>query len=238
MLQMSTSQFKLPHYIKIIFPLFAIITAKAIYRLIEEKRNIPNWVRISFYVICAVYVLAGILLNVWAFPLNNLIWIIAAFAAVAFLIFIIFYSASFSLKLLFVTMLTAGFVNFILNTNFFPQVLSYQGSSRLAEYVNRNNIPKNDIFGFTDRSYYAFDFYIQKDVREPGIDVLKQLAVNNETFYILTDKEKLTELKAAIIPMQPVNVAPHFHVSSLNIHFLNPNTRAFSLDSLWLMKVN
>ena len=238
MLLMSTSQFKLPHYINIIFPLFAIITAKAIYRLIEEKGNISNWVRISFYVICAVYVLAGILLNVWAFPLSNWIWIIAAFAAVSFLIFIIFYSASFPLKPVFVTMLTAGFVNFILNTNFFPRLLSYQGSSRLAEYVNRNNISKNDIFGFTDRSYYAFDFYIQKDVPEPGIDVLKQLAVNNETFYVLTDKEKLPELKAAIIPVRPVNVAPHFHVSNLNIKFLNPNTRASSLDSLWLMKVN
>ena len=194
--------------------------------------------RISLYFVCAVYLLAGIALNGWAFPINNMGLILLALAAFVLLILIIFKTASFPFRPVFITMLAVGLVNFILNSNLFPQVLSYQGSSRLAEYVNRNDIPKNEILEFTDRSYYAFDFYIQKDVAEAGIDSLKQLAANGHTFYILTDKEKLPELNVAAIPMLTVNVVPHFHVSTLKMNFINPATRESSLDSLWLMKVN
>ena len=238
MLLMSTSQFKLPHYLNIIFPLFALITAKSIFRLIEAKKPIPAWIRITLYAICGVYILAAIFLNAWAFPLNNISLILFAIAAIAFLILIILKAPALSLKPVFITLFTVGIVNFILNTNFFPKVLSYQGSSRLAEYVNSNKILKDNIIGFTHRSYYAFDFYIQKDIPEPGIDIIKQRAVNKESFYILTDKEKMPELTGAIIPMETVNTAPHFHVSTLNAKFLNPRTRAASLDSLWLVKVN
>ncbi|MEO6328192.1 MAG: glycosyltransferase family 39 protein [Ginsengibacter sp.] len=238
MLLMSTSQFKLPHYLNIIFPLFAIITAKAITRLVEERKVIPQWITIIFYVIGGAYILLGVLLNVWAFPFENVVLILSAIFACIILIAIIYTPHTSSLKPVFITIITVGILNFFLNINFFPKVLGYQGSNSMADYVNRNNIPTDQIGSFTSRVYFAFDFYIKKDTPQPGIEEIKQKSANRESFYILTDKLRLNELENAGIPMHIVNTVPHFHVSKLNLKFINPSTRPSSLDSLVLMKIN
>jgi len=238
MLLMSTSQFKLPHYLNILFPLFAIITAKAINRFIKKKKALPQWIKISSYVIAGLYVLIGLLLNVWAFPVkSSLLIIVAAVSAIA-VIAIIFKLHKFPLKPVFITLLIAGVVNFFLNINFFPKVLAYQGSSSLARYVNTNYISPNEINSFTSRRYYAFDFYIKKDIPEPTLPEIKQKAMAKESFYIITDKLKLQELKSAFIPMYVLRAEPHFHVSKLSGKFINPSTRSSSLDSIMLVKVN
>ena len=135
-------------------------------------------------------------------------------------------------------MLIAGTINFVLNLNFFPQVMTYQGSKAMADYVNRNNIPKDFIIGFTHRSYFAFDFALKRDIPEPPLAEIQKRSAAKEPFYILTDKQKLPELITAGVPLQQITIVPHFHVSRLNLKFINPATRAATLDSLILMKVN
>ena len=238
MLLMSTSQFKLPHYLNIIFPLFALISAKGILRFIEEKNEIPAWMRAILYGISLLYILLGIVLNGWAFPLSGIFTMIITIITCLFVAAVLLRRHSFPLKPVLVTMLIAGTINLILNMNFFPQVMTYQGSNAMADYVKQNNIPKDDIIGYTHRSYFAFDFAIKKDIPEPGLEEIQKRSPENKPFYILTDKQKLPELKTAGIPMQPVVTVPHFHVSRLNLKFINPRTRAASLDSLWLLKVN
>ncbi len=238
MLLMSTSQFKLPHYLNIIFPLFALITAKGIFRFIEEKNKIPAWMRAVLYSISGLYVLFGIILNTWAFPLSGIFQVITTLVAFLFLLTMIFRKHSFPLKPVMLTMVIAGIINLILNLNFFPQVMTYQGSNAMADYVKSNNIPTENIIGYTHRSYFAFDFAIKKDIPERSLEEIQNKAVNNKPFFILTDKQKLPELTAAGIPLQFIVTVPHFHVSRLNLKVINPSTRASILDSLMLMKVN
>ena len=238
MLLMSTSQFKLPHYLNILFPLFAIITAKAILRFIEKRKALPQWVKISLYVITGLYVLAGLLLNIWAFPVQSVLLILVAAVAVIVSIVIIFKFRVFPLKPVFITLIIVGIVNFFLNINFFPKVLAYQGSSALADYVNANNIDKEKIVSFTSRRYYAFDFYIQKDIPEPGITDIRRKAGSNESFYVLTDGLKIQELTEAGIFISDVKSVPHFHESILKLKFINPATRQLSLGTMMLVKIN
>lgn len=238
MLLMSTSQFKLPHYLNIIFPLFALISAKSILRFIEEKNKIPAWMRVVLYGISILYVLSGIVLNVWAFSLSGIFQMIITIIACLFLLAVLLRKHSFPLKPVLVTMLIAGTINLILNMNFFPQVMTYQGSIAMADYVKRNNIPKEDIIGYTYRSYFAFDFAIKKDIPEPGLEEIQKRSADNKPFYILTDKQKLPELTTVGVSIQPIFMVPHFHVSRLNLKFINPATRTTALDSLMLMKVN
>ncbi len=174
MLLMSTSQFKLPHYLNIIFPLFALVSAKGILRFIEEKNKIPVWMRAVLYGICVLYVLLGIILDVWAFPLSGIFTMIITIITCLFVAAVLLKKHSFPLKPILVTMLIAGTINLILNMNFFPQVMTYQGSNAMADYVKRNNIPKDDIIGYTHRSYFVFDFAIKKDIPEPGLEEIQK----------------------------------------------------------------
>jgi 4-amino-4-deoxy-L-arabinose transferase-like glycosyltransferase len=238
MLLMSTSQFKLPHYLNILFPLFAIITAKAIVRLIEERKALPQWIKLCMYIIAALYFLLGIVLNGWAFPVQSISLVVLAAVAVIILVAIIFSHQLFLLKPVFVALLTVGVVNLFLNISFFPKILAYQGSSSLADYVNNNKIPPEQISSFTSRRYFAFDFYIQRDTPEPDLQTINRKSVSNESFYIIADKLKQQELEGAGIPVHTIKVVPHFHVSRLKGKFINPGTRTSSLDSLMLIKVN
>jgi 4-amino-4-deoxy-L-arabinose transferase-like glycosyltransferase len=238
MLLMSTSQFKLPHYLNILFPLFAIITAKGIIRFIEEKNNLPQWIKIFLNVITGAYILLGLLLNAWAFPIENILLIFVAAVSVIILGVIIFKSGRFPLRPVLVTLIAAGIANFFMNINFFPKVLAYQGSSSLAEYVNDNNIPPEKINSFTSRRYYSFDVYIQKDTPEPSVDEIKQRSATGDSFYVITDKLKIHEFEGAGIPMKIIKVVPDFHVSKLNGKFINPATRLTVLDSMMLIRVN
>ncbi|MEO6455368.1 MAG: glycosyltransferase family 39 protein [Ginsengibacter sp.] len=238
MLLMSTSQFKLPHYLNIIFPIFAIITAKSIIRFIEEKRVIPKWVRITLYVISGSYVLLGLLLNAWAFPVHNILLIAVAIFACIILLAIIFKSSRSPSKPVFIVMIVVGMANFFLNINFFPKVLAYQGSIGMSDYVKRNRINTEEIRSYISREYYAFDFYIKKDIPGASLEEIKQRSADNESFYILTDKLRLPDLQNTTIPVHTLITVPHFHVSKLNLKFINPSTRSLSLDSMMLIKIN
>jgi hypothetical protein len=238
MLLMSTSQFKLPHYLNILFPLFSIIAAKAILRFVEERNSLPQWIKITLYVIGGLYVLLGLVLNAWAFPIQSSLLIIFALITAVIATVIISRFPIYPLRPVFITLIIVGVINLFLNINFFPRVLSYQGSSTLADYVNRNNIPREHINSFTSRRYFAFDFYIQKDTPEPSLPEIKQRSAANEKFYMITDKGKLKELTSAGIPVDIITVVPHFHVSKISGKFINPLTRQSSLDSMILLRVN
>jgi 4-amino-4-deoxy-L-arabinose transferase-like glycosyltransferase len=238
MLLMSTSQFKLPHYLNILFPLFAIITAKGIIRFIDQKNNLPQWIQIFLYVITGSYILLALLLNAWAFPVKNILLVFVAAASVIILVVVIFKSRHFPLRPVFITLIAAGIANFFMNINFFPKVLAYQGSSSLAKYINDNNIPSEKVNSFTSRRYYSFDVYIKRDTPEPSLDEIKQRSAAHESFYIVTDKLKIHELENANLAMETIKVVPDFHVSKLNGKFINPATRPATLDSMMLIKVN
>jgi hypothetical protein len=238
MLLMSTSQFKLPHYLNILFPLFAIITAKYLVRLTEKRKMLPKAIAIYLYIIAALYILLGLVLNVWAFPIRKIFTSAFIIVAALVLAMMVFKENKFSLKPFFLTLFAAGIVNFVLNINFFPGVLTYQGSSSLADYVNINHIPVQKISSFTSRRYFSFDFYIQKDTPESTLEQLQQRATDQNEFYVITDKSKYQELKNTNLPLQTVKAVPHFHISRLNGKFINPITRSSVLDTLMLVRIN
>ena len=237
-LLMSTSQFKLPHYLNILFPLFAIITAKCLVQLTEKRTELPKSVAIYFYLISSLYILLGLVLNAWAFPIREVLMSAFIITMTFILAIVVFKENKFSLKPFFVTLFAAGIVNFILNINFFPKVLTYQGSSALADFLNVNDIPAREISSFTSRRYFSFDFYIQKDIPEPSLQQLQQRATGHEALYVITDRSKYEELKNGNLPLHTVKAVPHFHISRLNWKFINPATRPATLDSLMLVRIN
>jgi 4-amino-4-deoxy-L-arabinose transferase-like glycosyltransferase len=238
MVLMSTSKFKLPHYLNILFPLIAIITGKAIMRLIDRRQELPAWVRIVFYVICALFIVLAILLLGWAFPLDNYFKIVLAVLCLGVLLYLYFKLPSAPLRPFFLVMFTAGVVNFFLNVHFFPSILKYQGSINLSAYVNRSDIPKTDIVSYVGTRYFAFDIYTKTEIPEPKLKDIQIKAATGQPFYIMTDKWGLPELDSVAINKRIIHQVPQFHVSMLTGKFINPKTRKESLDSLTLLKVN
>jgi 4-amino-4-deoxy-L-arabinose transferase-like glycosyltransferase len=74
LLIVSFSGFKLPHYLNIVFPVSAVITAS----FIINKQNNPGWAKkilIIQYILVVLLLLVAAVINGWAFPPQK-IWIV------------------------------------------------------------------------------------------------------------------------------------------------------------------
>ena len=141
-------------------------------------------------------------------------------------------------KPVFLIMMVAGFVNFFLLARVFPAILQYQGSIGMSRYINQHGIPKDKLNTYVSNRYFGLDVYTKTEMPEPELPELRGKLGRKESFYLITDRARIEELKVAEVPMDTVTIVPHYHVSMLSGKFINPATRKASMDSLYLLKVN
>jgi 4-amino-4-deoxy-L-arabinose transferase-like glycosyltransferase len=236
LLVFSSSQFKLPHYLNILFPLLSVLTAHTILDALSKSKS--KWMGTVLYVIAAIYIAGVILINGWFFPLNTLFTISIAAISVIMLVYIVMKLPVTGLKPVFVVLFTVGFSNLLLNLNFYPKLLGFQGGIPLADFVNKNDIDKKKLRYFISNRSFSFDYYIKTDVPEKSLPELRQMAGSGEMFYIVVDKKWINELIEGGIQFREVVSVPDYHITMLKLAFLNPATRSNTLEKLYLLRVN
>ncbi|MGZ3852351.1 MAG: ArnT family glycosyltransferase, partial [Flavisolibacter sp.] len=125
------SGFKLPHYINIIFPSAAVLSAAYLFEKVNSQ-TISYRLWVTQLVVCCLCLFAAKVLNLWAFPVTN--WLVIAMALLLLLLAILVLR---SLKFVFqktvsLSVLTTTFIFFLLNSNFYPHLLTYQAGNELA----------------------------------------------------------------------------------------------------------
>ena len=132
LLVVSFSGFKLPHYLNIIFPVIAVLTAS----FIISKRYNGKWIR-AFLIIQSSVTLIILLLiaviNAWSFPVKHT-WVVIGMILFLAVVFYFMKSKVYNTiqKSILVPVATMAFAFFLLNSNFYPQLLTYQGGNELA----------------------------------------------------------------------------------------------------------
>ncbi|MGI4803663.1 MAG: ArnT family glycosyltransferase, partial [Janthinobacterium lividum] len=160
----SASKFQLPHYITIIFPFFAIITAQYLINIKTEK----SWraIRITQTVVLVLLIVIILILQ-YFYQAENITFltILPLIAAVALFIFISVKTASGNkYKLLFQSVLVSIFINLYLNLNFYPSLLKYQSGSEAAFYIDKNSMLSNlPVAQLQQEEYsHALEFYLNR----------------------------------------------------------------------------
>ena len=154
---LTVSGFKLPHYINIIFPATAVMTASWIMATSLK----PGRIFIIQVVVCGLMLLLVAVLNAWAFPLHNFLLILS----VVVLLAIVFYflknqRLSYVQKAVCVSVTSMALSFFLLNTNFYPQLLKYQGGNELAKKI-RGNVDPVNVYFWKNNYSSSFNFYTQ-----------------------------------------------------------------------------
>lgn len=229
-LVLTFSGFKLPHYLNIIFPAAAIMTASWV--LSSQHRG-----RLIFFIQLAVCFLAlGVvtILDVWAFPAKGVLIIIVT----VFLLAIVFYflrarKYSLSQRSMYVSVASMILSFFLLNTNFYPQLLSYQGGNTLAGMIKANLDPAN-IYFWKDNYSSSFNFYTATE-RKQFDDSL--LVKGKKPIWLLFDVRDLPEISRAGYKVDFTYFTRDFEITKLNLKFLNPSTRPKSLTQLGLAEI-
>ncbi len=220
LLIVSFSGFKLPHYLNIVFPTTAVLTAS----FVINQPTQPKWINSIFTI---QLILAGLLLlligviNVWAFPVKSF----GIIAGVVILLAVIFYFLKSSYyghlqKAVAVSVATMALCFFLLNTNFYPKLLSYQGGNELA-FATKGKVNPHDVYLWKETQSSSFNFYTGT-LRQQFADSIIQ---PGKKIWLLFDVRNEKEIQQAGYKLGQQFSALDYEITKLDLKFINPSSR-------------
>lgn len=234
-LALGSSKVQLPHYIFIVFPLAAIITAKVLYQLMNNIEW-SQWRKPLFITHAVIFCLLWIALVVlMRIPFPQIPQIATWVAGLCLLAFVglLFFKKTGMPRILMICFFTSIGLNVFLNGFFYPALLTYQTGNIAAKYINENGLPKEKIFVYGDvvnarnSLYFYGDYFFKRiadnDTVEHGSYVLTSA----------TDYPSLIKNKEAAI----IFTGQGFPVTKLTLKFLNPSKRDAELIQFYIVQV-
>jgi len=226
------SNFKLPHYLPILAPATSLMVAHHF----VLKRNNEGWQN-AFYII---QVVASILLlalaavvNVWAFPVKNTLVLIGVIILLA-IVFYFLLSKSFSKiqKSILVSVSAISLLFFLLNTNFYPQLLTYQGGKPLAD-MTKGVVNPNDVYFWKNTFSSTYSFYSSSN-RQVYDDSLKQ---HGKKFWLIYERSQQSQIDSLGFVFGKTFAVPDYEITRLKKSFVDPATRKGTLDEMIMAEV-
>ena len=219
----SVSKFQLPHYISIIFPFFAMLTAQ--YICTEGFRL--RWIKgIQIFVMTAM-VLILCVLQYFFRPDDISVFALCCFAVAAALFLWFSLKADSAYRVFFQTFTVALLVNLYFNLAYYPQLLKYQSDSMAAFWINTHNPNHLPLVQVKNGSSYALDFYAKQRVFPYRIN--EKAVLPKRPFLLFAERPALDELRRQGLVAETLQSFEHFHITLAKPKFLNHNTRAKEL---------
>lgn len=232
LLIVSFSGFKLPHYLNIVFPSTAVMTAG----FILSKQSQSKWINSIFtlqLIIAGIFLLLVGVLNVWAFPAKSIVLIPGAVLLLA----VVFYFMKSPVyarlqKAIAVSVATMVFCFFLLNCNFYPMLLTYQGGNELA-FATKGKVDPVDVYFWKETQSSSYNFYtgtLRKQFSDSVIQTGKKI-------WLLYDIQSEEEIKQAGFTLGQKFKTLDYEITKLDIKFLNPVKRNSQCTNMVLAEV-
>ncbi len=228
----SLSGFQLPHYIVILFPQFAIISANYLGQVRQEKTLKKISVLQTTLLIIAL-VAVCLLAFFTKFASGVLVMVITVPLVVITLLAVRKYGMT--------KIMTMGasfsFILFLFLHNFFyPKLMEYQAGMEAGKWITQQ---KDRLAPAMFHSWsYSFEFYAPGFIKAlSNYNDLDNFLKTNDRAAIYTTEESLSELASRGYNYNILKDFPYFHVSMVTGKFLNPNTRSSQLEKMVLVTV-
>jgi 4-amino-4-deoxy-L-arabinose transferase-like glycosyltransferase len=224
----SLSQYKLPHYIFVFFPLVAVLTGVLIADLATGRNKFFKAFRITQAVVAVlILVLTGIF-ALYFFPMSSL-WVGAiALAGACLALYAIVRPKTHVRQLVLPSLLSILTLNFVFNTHVYPTMLKYESGNIAGQAARALGLP---LIGYPGIPY-GIDFYYRGAV--PGLQQSTDLS-NAPRMAVYTDDAGLGELAKQNLVIEKDSVLQHYHVSTLSARFLFPDRRESALRRMHLV---
>ena len=235
---LSFSKFKMPHYLIMLFPLTTIFTAPYLRHVLSFRRGIKLFFPIQAFLVIVMIILAGAL-NYYFFKPAN--WIAGMMGPLLLAGIIGLWKNKRSdkgIKIIYISAAASILFNFMLNYNFFPQLLKYQGGNEMVKLMKEKSmiIPDEDII-LLDPNAHSFDFYkAYNHVLLPLEDFDKNYPALKDKYFFLSraDQNALQQQGYKVVP---VISQADYNIAKVSLKFLNPAGREKRLDTLMLAKI-
>ncbi len=232
---LARSQAQLPHYIFIVFPLAAIITAKFLYKLTYTD-EIVVWRKIL--IVFHVFIFTSlwlVLVALLVYPFASIpkyVGCLAAIGLVAMFYILTMKKTGFP-KLLEVAFFTIIGVNIFLNSAFYPTLLQFQIGNTVADVITKKQLPKDHVFIYGAGNDYTMHFY--------GNYIFKQktsIASLDTADIIVTSKDSVAVITTKFPASKILYDGRSYGVTQLTFTFLNPTTRESVIDRYVIMRLD
>jgi 4-amino-4-deoxy-L-arabinose transferase-like glycosyltransferase len=217
---LARSQAQLPHYIFVVLPLAAIVTAKGLYQIYFSE-GFVKLQKIFLYFHAFIFSILWIaILAIVYFVFTDMpvyVKVIASFGALYFG-YVLLMKQTVLPKFLYLAVYTILGVNLLLNTSFYPKLLKYELGVSAASFINQTKLPKNNIYLYEIDESRALHFYGNHSFeRIFDSSLLKPQQITKASSY--------SALKQKFPASSILYKNAYFGVSMLTLPFLNPATR-------------
>ncbi|HLL94708.1 MAG TPA: glycosyltransferase family 39 protein [Spirosoma sp.] len=236
----SLSGFQLPHYMNIVFPFFAIITAEC---LVNLKPASLRWWTVGQTMLGLVLITLSIGLLVIARPnqIGLAVGWVLTILLITFGLFRLNNLYSLMGRMVGTMLILAG----VLNLFIYPTLMQYQAGMAAARYVNEQPGPAQRPtllympgMGVGGGSFWTYEFYANGPTRYVRSDSALQVQLQRSPQRVFTTAELFDSLVARGFDVRRIAVFPYYHVSQLSYAFINSDTRSTTLLPYVLAEVN
>ncbi|WP_422081146.1 ArnT family glycosyltransferase [Ulvibacterium sp.] len=230
----SFAQFKLPHYLNIIIPLFSVLTASYLYSLYQYTKRKPLKILLGIqYFLISVVFIASTLIRYFVFKAENPFDHIWTILLGGLIIYYVLKREEYYYRLITISIFSAILLNITLNTHFYPSLLEYQAGSSMAKRVEENEVPKEKIYKLSPSHTWALDFYNQEPVKITSFNELRK----KKDYWLYVNDAEIQELRRLGFDWDRQFTEKQFRITRLQAKFLNPNTRKKVLNKMHLIHV-
>ena len=223
---LSMSHYKLPHYINVVLPFAALLTAVGISKTFFEAK----FYQIFQFILMGLILLLAFILNSYFFnDYKNEAWV----AAMALLIIAFGFAKNMNSaeKLLLPSVIVIGISFLMMNINFYPSLAKYDGGTQVG-LAARNN--PYSVFTLNTTPYNT-EFYAEKDI----LNITPEEIIHKtKPLQITTNEAGFNTLQEKGLSPTSINKFQHFPATMLNWKFLNPQTRQNAIETRYLLQYN
>lgn len=230
----SASKFQLPHYMNIVFPFFAIITAQYLYNV--QLPGSIKAIRITQIAVIAIMMLIVCSIEFFFFPVFP--WPVIVVVSLLYIAMVLLpdiVGDGVIPRIIITTVLASFIVNLYLNLAFYPTLVKYQGSSEAAFWLNRPTTHKYPVMQ-CEPDAWPMEFYLKSPLTYINPDTVK--AIPKNTFYVYASPDVIKRLTSKGWKMQEVYEQQRYNITRLKPAFLNRTTRRKELNDMQIVEVN
>lgn len=227
---LTSSHFRLPHYLNILFPFFAILIASELEK-VKFNHAAAKWLTGLQQFVTLVMVMLALIINLYLFPVKNIGVIILALVALALLFYEWRYNRVFVSKLVMISFCASLFANLLMNGNFYYRIQQYQAGQHLAARIRQSEIPLSKVYLMDWESpsmHYYSEYFFEAATPETLVrehDIWLAAPVDSVGLLVRKDHWKVKESY----------LFPDFDTTKLKIGFINPHTRERACKTIGLI---
>lgn len=231
----SFAQFKLPHYMNILIPLYSILSASYLYSLYRhEKHTIIKLILGIQYAILSIVFIFVLLVCFHVFKFEKLHCYIILIALLGVITYFCLNREAYYLRIITLSVYSSLLLNGVMNLHFYPSLLKYQAGSTMAEIVRERNIPVDSIYKINNRHTWALDFYNKNPV-----NIVSSLdLIDKSNIWVYASDKDLEQLLSEGYHWHEQITVDQFRITRLQVKFLNPHTRSKVLNKMHLVQLD